>query len=240
MPMRATTIRFGEDLWDILEREATEQGMSAAQLIREAAIIRIAMLAARRGDTELDVSVETLAERARARRQEVSRPFEGELRDPERLAAVQRTGLLGGGADPTLDRIAEMARRVLDAPVALISLVDADRQVLVSRPGLKEPWASRGETPLSYSVCAETIVFREPLVLNDARSDDRVRNSPAVKELDVVGYLGIPLITYDEHVLGALCAIDERPRDWTPEQVELLETLARAALDHIELEAAET
>lgn len=236
MPMRATTIRFGEDLWEILEREATEQGMSAAQLIREAAILRIAMLAARRGDTELDVSVETLAERARARRQGVPAPLEG-LRDPERLAAVQRTGLLGGDADPTLDRIAEMARRVLDAPVALISLVDADRQVLVSRPGLKEPWASRGETPLSYSVCAETIVFREPLVLNDARSDDRVCNSPAVKELDVVGYLGIPLITSDEHVIGALCAIDERPRNWTAEQVELLETLARAVLDHIELEA---
>jgi hypothetical protein len=237
MPMRATTIRFGEDLWEILEREATEQGMSAAQLIREAAIMRVAMLAARRGDTELEVDVETLAERARARGRGLSRPLDGELRDPERLAAVQRTGLLSGDADPTLDRIAETARRVLDAPVALISLVDAHRQVLVSRPGLKEPWASRGETPLSYSVCAETIVFREPLVLKDARSDDRVCNSPAVKELDVVGYLGIPLITSEGHVLGALCAIDEGPRDWKPDQVELLETLARAALDHIELEA---
>jgi GAF domain-containing protein len=74
-------------------------------------------------------------------------------------------------------------------------------------------------------------------VLSDARLDDRVCNSRAVKELDVVGYLGIPLINSDGHVLGALCAIDEAPRDWDPEQVELLETLARAVLDHIELKA---
>ena len=77
-------------------------------------------------------------------------------------------------------------------------------------------------------------------MLSDARSDDRVCNSPAVQELDVVGYLGIPLITSDGHVLGALCAIDETPRDWEPEQIELLETLARAVLDHIELEAETT
>jgi hypothetical protein len=235
--MRATTIRFGEDLWELLEREATEQGMSTAQLIREAAIMRIAMLAARRGDTELEVSVESLAERARLRRQSGSRPLNGEVRDPERLAAVRRTGLLDGDGDPVLDQIAETARRILDTPVALISLVDADRQVFVSSPGFKEPWASRGETPLSHSVCAETVVYREPLVLSDARSDDRLCNSPAVKELDVVAYLGIPLISSDGHVLGALCVIDQTPRDWEPAQVELLETLARAVLDHIELEA---
>ena len=208
--------------------------MSTAQLIREAAIMRIAMLAARRGDTELEVSVEGLAERARLRRQGGSRSLDSEVHDPKRLAAVQRTGLLSGDGDRALDRIAEMARRVVDAPVALISLVDADRQVFVSCPGLEEPWASRGETPLSYSVCVEAVAYRDPLVLSDARSDNRLCNGPAVTELGVVAYLGVPLITGDGHVLGALCAIDERPRDWSAEQVELLETLARAILDHIE------
>ena len=83
-------------------------------------------------------------------------------------------------------------------------------------------------------MCVEAVAYRDPLVLSDARSDNRLCNGPAVTELGVVAYLGVPLITGDGHVLGALCAIDERPRDWSAEQVELLETLARAILDHIE------
>lgn len=236
--MRATTIRFGEDLWEMLEREAGEQGISTAQLIREAAIMRVAALAAHRGDNGLEIPLQELADRALARRQGASAGRDAELHDSERLEALRRTGLLDDGNDPTLDRLTDMARKVVAAPVALITLIDADRQVFVSCPGLAEPWASRGETPLSHAVCTHTIAYREPLVLNDVRRDEQLGNSPAVTELEVVAYLGIPLITERGHVLGALCAIDHEPRDWSQDEVELVETLARAVVDHIELETS--
>ena len=236
--MRATTIRFGEDLWEMLEREAAEQGVSTAQLIREAAIMRVAALAAHRGDDRLEIPLQELADRALARRQGASTGRDADLHDPERLEAVRRTGLLVDANDPTLDRLTNMARMVVEAPVALISLIEADRQVFASSPGLGEPWATRGETPLSYAICTHAIAYREPLVLNDVRLHQGLSNSPAVTELEVVAYLGIPLITDRGHVLGALCAIDHKPRDWSEEQVELVKTLARAVMDHIELETA--
>ena len=236
--MRATTIRFGEDLWEMLEREAAEQGVSTAQLIREAAIMRVAALAAHRGDSGLEIPLEDLADRALARRRGSADGRNIKLRDPVRLEALRRTGLLDGGNDPTLDRLADMARRVVAAPVALITFIDTDRQVFVSAPGLGEPWASRGETPLSHAICTHALENGEPLVLNDVRRNERLGSSPAVTELEVIAYLGIPLITDDGHVLGALCAIDHEPREWSAEQVELVMTLAHAVVEHIEHETS--
>ena len=223
----------------MLEREAADQGISTAQLIREAAIMRVAALAAHRGEDGLEISLQELAERAVARRRGSSADRQAGLHDPERLEAVRRIGALHDGNDPTLDRLTDMARMVVKAPVALITLIDADRQLFLSCPGLDEPWATRGETPLSHAICTEAIAHREPLVLNDVRRNEQLCDTPAVTELEVAAYLGIPLITDRGHVLGALCAIDHEPRDWSEEQVELVKTLARAVMDHLELETSE-
>jgi len=220
----------------MLEREAAEQGISAAQLIRDAAILRVAAIAARRGDSELLTSIEELAERGLRRRS--SQQPNGDTRDPERLAAVRAAGLLDAAGDPDFDRLADLARRMVNAPVALVTLIEADRQVFVSAPGLKEPWASRGETPLAYSFCREAVVCRESFVVNDARLDPAVKDSPAIEEMDVVAYLGAPLITSDGHALGALCVIDAVPRLWTSDQVDMIKTLAAAAVSRIELRVA--
>lgn len=230
--MRATTIRFNEDLWTMLEREAAIQDISTAQMIRDAAIIRISALAARRGDREIELSVEELAERSRRRRETVVEE-DGDLHDPARLAAVRATGLLEGEGDPALDRLCELARRTLNASVALISLIDADRQVFVSAPGLKEPWATRGESSLDYSFCRHPALDFDPLLVNDARHDPVLRTHPAVLEMDVIAYLGVPLITSEGHGIGSLCVICDQPRTWTDDQVGMLETLARAVLDHL-------
>ena len=66
MGMKATTVRFGEDLWAMLEREARNLGVSAAQFVREAAIMRVAMLAGRRGDPDAELSIAQIAARARS------------------------------------------------------------------------------------------------------------------------------------------------------------------------------
>jgi GAF domain-containing protein len=229
--MRATTVRFGDDLWGLLERESARHGISAAQFVRDSTILRIAFLAAGRGDAEAqatlaDVAAGALADRVPAR------PARG-VEDPARLAAVQATGLLDSHGSPALDRLARLAARVVDAPVALVSLVDRDRQVFAGCRGLAEPWASRRETPLAYSLCQHAVDTREPLVTGDAREDPVLRHSLAVREHDVIAYAGVPLFGDGGHVLGTLCVIDHRPREWSAEQIDDLGDLALVVMTEI-------
>jgi hypothetical protein len=228
--MRATTVRFGDDLWGMLERESARHGLSAAQFVRDATILRIAYLAAERGDPQAQTTLARVAAGALAERGVARAPG---VDDPARLAAVRATGLLDAPVQPALDRLAGLAARILNAPVALVSLVDRDRQVYVGCIGLEEPWASRRETPLSHSLCQHAVATREPLVLSDVREHPGLRENLAVRDLDAIAYAGIPLITEDGHVLGTLCAIDHRPRTWTTDQIDVLRDLAAAVVTEI-------
>jgi len=155
--------------------------------------------------------------------------------DRERLAALQATGLVDGDADPAFDRHARLAAEVLNAPIALVSLVDEDRQVFTGCVGLPEPWASQRETPLSYSFCQHAVAARDRLIVDDAREHELLRDNLAVKEMGVVAYAGIPLREPGGHVLGTLCVIDTQPRHWSTHQVELLEDLAASVATDISL-----
>ena len=240
--MRATTVRFGEDLWALLEREATEQGVSAAQFVRDAAILRLAHVAAERGEPETRLTIEDVA--AGALRSE-RRDAPGNVtvlravRDPKRLALVRATGALGGQHRPSLDRIAGIAIRVLNAPSSMVSLVDEDRQVFAGCVGLtKEPWASERATPLSHSFCQHAVASREPLIVTDAREHPVLKSNLAVRDLDVVAYLGVPLITPSGHALGSFCVTDSRPRLWTTDQVQLMRDLAASVVTELRVPAA--
>jgi hypothetical protein len=230
MPMRATTVRFDEELWRLLEREARAAGVSAAQFVRDATILRIAYLVAERGDPQAQATLAHVAAGALAERGLARVPG---VDDPDRLAAVRATGLLDAPVQPALDRLARLAARILNAPVALVSLVDRDRQVYAGCIGLAEPWASRRETPLSHSLCQHAVASGQPLVLSDVREHPGLRDNLAVRDLDAIAYAGIPLITEEGHVLGTLCAIDHRPRTWTTDQIDLLRDLAAAVVTEI-------
>src|SRR5689334_15996358 len=100
MPMRATTVRFSEDLWELLEAEASRQGISAAQFVRDAAMLRLGTLSARRGDGSAATTLEALAAgalRGRAADHATS------LADPARIEALKRTGLLETPPEETFD-----------------------------------------------------------------------------------------------------------------------------------------
>lgn len=231
MGMRATTVRFSDDLWQLVDREAGAQGISAAQFVRDAALLRAAALMGARGDEDAVRSVEAIARGGLRREPDVPEPV---LSDPARLQALARTGLMDGERDAVLDGIAGAARRVLRAPVALVSLVDHERQRFACALGLPEPWAGRGETPLSHSFCRHAVVRQAPLVVDDARRHPELNHNPAVRDLGVVAYLGVPLITSDGTALGTLCVIDHVARAWTREQVDLLADLTAAATAHLE------
>ena len=268
MPMRATTVRFSEDLWSLLEREAQREGVSAAQFIRDASVMRAAYAMGRRGE----VAYEALAqlggngnghtgpapesgapigaeearrlaaesERRRAElleeaaRREALLATATAVQDPERLAALRRTGLLDTPPDPSFDRHVRLAAEVLNAPVALVSLIDEDRQFFKSAIGVEER-----ETPLSHSFCQHAIANREPLIVEDAREHPLLKHNPAVEELDSVAYAGVPLINADGYALGTLCVLDTHPRQWTKHQVELLGDLAASVVNEITLATVE-
>lgn len=157
---------------------------------------------------------------------------------PERLAAVRR---LEGELPsvPVLDRLTALAGELLESPLALITLVDADRQHLVSTYGLPEEIAALGHVPLDYSICQHAVAARKPLVVSDAASDPVLCTNLAVTTLGVRAYAGVPLITAEGHALGALCVLDVSCRDWSSDQLALLADLARIVLDEFRLHQLE-
>jgi len=238
MPMRATTVRFSEDLWQLLDDESTLQGISAAQFVRDATIVRLAFLAGRRGDSDSEQSIEAIAERA-TRRQQGTHASGSAVHAPERLAELRRSGLLDSPPEESFDRLTRLTSTVLNVPVALVSLVDSDRQFFKSCVGLAQPWSSERQTPLSHSFCQHVVESRRALVISDAREHPVLRDNVAIRDLGVIAYAGAPLITPDGHVLGTLCAIDHKPRHWTTEQVEILCNLAGSVLSEIQLHAVQ-
>jgi GAF domain-containing protein len=126
---------------------------------------------------------------------------------------------------PVFDRFAELVAERLDTPIGLVSMVDAQGQAFPGAFGLTEPWLSERWTPLSHSFCQHVTTSAEPLVVSNAHDDELVRDNLAVMDLGVVAYAGVP-VHDGSAVVGALCAIDHRPRAWTAGQIEVLRKLA--------------
>lgn len=160
---------------------------------------------------------------------------ETHLLDRGRLRSLAETGLLDAEGREALDRYARIAARALDAPVSLVSLVDAQRQFFAAAKGLQPPWKERRQTPLSHSFCQHVVNERSALVVDDASSDLRVCDNLAIKELNVAAYAGVPLCDPGGNVLGSFCVIDGKPRHWSDDELTLLRMLADAVAEEIEL-----
>jgi hypothetical protein len=238
MAMKATTVRFGEDLWAMLERESARVGVSAAQFVREATIMRVAMLAGARGDPDAELSIAEIAARSAGRARSVPELAEA-LAEPGRLAALHDSRLLDTPAEESFDRLARVAAKVVGAPVALVTAVDRDRQFFKSCLGLPEPWATERETPLTHSFCQYAVTSRAPVIVTDAREDSRFIDNLAIRDLGVIAYLGIPLITTDGQALGALCVIDHEPRIWTRDEIKVVSDIAAAVVTEITVRIAQ-
>ncbi|MBZ0315098.1 MAG: PAS domain-containing protein [Anaerolineae bacterium] len=155
------------------------------------------------------------------------------LQDPDRLAKLRSLNLLDPSADPAFDRLTRFAAKLLKAPLALVTFLEEDRQIIKGQVGLHEPWATRMETPLSHSVCQYVVYSRQALVVPDARI--HALAGVNLTAFEVMAYAGIPLITPDGYALGAFCVMDRQPRHWTPDEIETLTEIAQSVMTEIEL-----
>ena len=148
-----------------------------------------------------------------------------------RLAALGRYEVLDTPREAPFERITGLVRAVLNVPISTLSLIDADRQWYKSCVGMDS-----SDLPRKLSFCTHTIQAREPLYIPDTLEDARFKDLPSVTAAPYIrSYLGAPLMSPDGYNLGALCALDVRPREFSDGQIEVLKSFAALAVDELEL-----
>ena len=148
-----------------------------------------------------------------------------------RLETLQAMRLLDTPPETAFDDFTVLASRLCRAPIALVSLVDAERQWFKSRVGLDAT-----ETPREWAFCDHAIRGHDVFAVSDARSDPRFASNPLVTgEPGIRFYAGVPLVVEPGHAIGTLCIIDREPRELGDEDRDTLQRLGRQVVHLLEL-----
>ena len=151
--------------------------------------------------------------------------------EKQRLKVLWQYSVLDTMPEEIFDDLTELAARICEAPVAMITLVDEDRQWFKAKVGV-----SINETSRDISFCAHAITQPGLFIVPDATRDERFAKNPLVKsDPKVRFYAGAPLVSPDGYALGTLCVIDKVPRELRPEQKQALRILARHVVSQLEL-----
>ena len=153
-------------------------------------------------------------------------------KEDDRLQALIKYKVLDTPAEKAFDDLTALAAYICDTPISLISLVDEKRQWFKSKGGLEAI-----ESPRQLALCAYTILEpQKMLIVPNALEDERFVDNPLViSEPNVIFYAGAPLVTPDGFAIGTLCAIDNKPREINPEQIQALQALSRQVISQLEL-----
>jgi len=151
--------------------------------------------------------------------------------DEKRLLALLGYGVLDTPGEAAYDDITELAARFFDVPIALVSLVDRDRQWFKSRVGM-----AASQTPRDIAFCNAAIEGTDVMVVRDAQLDPRFADNPLVTGAPGIRfYAGAPLVTSDGYALGTLCVIDREARSFSNAEHEALVVLSRQIVTQLEL-----
>jgi GAF domain-containing protein len=156
------------------------------------------------------------------------------LNEHARLDLLRQYDILDTAPEPAFDEIAARAAEVCQTPISLLTFVDRDRTWFKSNTGLE-----LREVPRDDSFCANAICQDEPYVIPDLLADERFSHNPLVTQKPHLRfYAGLPLISPEGLALGALCVIDRKPRELTPEQMDQLKELSKGAVLLLEIRRA--
>ena len=148
-----------------------------------------------------------------------------------RLAALGRYNIIDSGIEDEFEQIIQLVQRVFDAPMAAVTLIDAERQWFKARRGL-----GATETPRSHAFCHHTIAAADGLVVEDALADQRFAGTPlVVGDPHIRSYLGAPLRTPDGYHVGALCVIGDKVRQFSTEDREIMRRFSEIVVSQMEL-----
>lgn len=160
--------------------------------------------------------------------------LEAVLHDQDRLREIDELGITSQGTDDVLQELAATAAREIGLGVGLVSVVLDDAQYFAAMHGV-EGWICQARgTPIEWSFCKYTVDTHAPLVIEDARNDERVADNPLVTIEGFRCYAGIPLVTSRGHAIGTLCVLGNEPHTFTDDDLAKLKTLADQALERIE------
>jgi K+-sensing histidine kinase KdpD len=156
------------------------------------------------------------------------------LKDPARLATLERTGLMDSPREEAFDRLARLAADILKVPLTIISLVGDKKQFFKAGYGLPPPYDELREVPIDASICRYTLSGEE-IIASDAAYDSLLMYHPTTEPWGITAFMAIPMKTSDGHVLGAFCAVDDAVRNWTPSEVAIMRDLTASVMTEIHL-----
>lgn len=151
--------------------------------------------------------------------------------DTQRVTALKQYEILYTSPEEAFDRITRIIAQVFNTPMAFLSLVDGDTVFYKSQVGPFGKW----QVNRKDSLCSLAILSREPLIVEDASLESCFKDNPFVQaEGGVKFYAGVPLITRDGYMIGALCVIDTKQRTFSVKDTLLLTEFAEMAMSEIE------
>jgi GAF domain-containing protein len=155
------------------------------------------------------------------------------LNDVDRLRVLYDLALIDADEEVVFNRLTTLASKIVGAPISVMSMVGNDYQFFKSAHGLGD----LKSTPLSHAFCKHVVAENAPLIVEDARVHPVLHDNGSIKDHNVIGYLGFPLQIASGKTLGSFCVVDNQPRKWSQEDIDIMRELADVVKYEIEARA---